>query len=55
MFKKSEAKYGSESNDERIQRGKDYLEENFRVLVNEKGRGGSYVVEGTIFEENSDF
>ena len=37
---KSEAKYGCESREERIQRGKDYLEEKYRVLVNEKGRGG---------------
>ena len=26
--------------DERIQRGKDYLEENFKVLLNQKVRGG---------------
>ena len=49
------AKYGGESNDERIQRGKDYLEENFKVLVNQKGRGGRYVVERKIFEDSSDF
>ena len=41
--------------DERIQRGKDYLEENFKVLVNQKGRGGRYVVERKIFEDSSDF
>ena len=35
--------------------GKKYLEENFRVLVNEKGRGGRYVVERKIFEDSSDF
>ena len=52
---KSEAKYGGESEDERIQRGKEYLEENFRVLANEKGRGGRYVVERKIFEDSSDF
>ena len=52
---KSGAKYGGESKDERIQRGKDYLEENFRVLANEKGRGGRYVVERKIFEDTSDF
>ena len=40
---------------EGIQRGKEYLEENYRVLVNEKGRGGRYVVERKVFEENSDF
>ena len=52
---KSEAKYNGGTKDERIQRGKKYLEENFRVLVNEKGRGGRYVVERRIFEDSSDF
>ena len=52
---KSEAKYNGGTKDERIQRGKKYLEENFRVLVNEKGRGGRYVVERKIFEDTSDF
>jgi len=52
---KSEDKYNCGSKDERIQRGKEYLEENFRVLVNEKGRGGRYVVERKIFEDSSDF
>ena len=52
---KSEAKYGGESKDERIQRGKKYLEESFRVLANDKGRGGRYVVERNIFEDSSDF
>ena len=52
---KSEAKYNGGTKDERIQRGKKYLEENFRVLVNEKGRGGRYVVERKIFEDSSDF
>ena len=32
-----------------------YIEENFRVLVNEKGRGGRYVVERKIFEDSGDF
>ena len=35
--------------------GKKYLEENLRVLVNEKGRGGRYVVERKIFEDYGDF
>ena len=52
---KSEAKYNGGSKDERIQRGKKYLEENFRVLANEKGRGGRYVVERKTFEDSSDF
>ena len=52
---KSEAKYNGGTKDERIQRGKKYLEENFRVLVNEKGRGGRYVVERKIFEDFGDF
>ena len=52
---KGEAKYNGGTKDERIQRGKKYLEENFRVLVNEKGRGGRYVVERKIFEDSSDF
>ena len=52
---KGEAKYGGETKDERIQRGKEYLEENYRVLVNEKGRGGRYVVERKFSEKNSDF
>ena len=52
---KSEAKYNGGTKDERIQRGKKYLDENFRVLVNEKGRGGRYVVERKIFEDTSDF
>ena len=52
---KSEAKYNGGTKDERIQRGKKYLEENFRVLMNEKGRGGRYVVERKIFENTSDF
>ena len=52
---KSEAKYNGGTKDERIQRGKKYLEENFRVLTNEKGRGGRYVVERKIFEDSSDF
>ena len=52
---KSEAKYNGADKDERIQRGKKYLEENFRVLVNEKGRGGRYVVERKIFEDYGDF
>ena len=52
---KSEAKYNGGTKDERIQRGKKYLEENFRVLVKEKGRGGIYVVERKIFEDSGDF
>ena len=52
---KSEAKYNGGTKDERIQRGKKYLEENFRVLVNEKGRGGRYVVERKIVEDSGDF
>ena len=52
---KSEAKYNGGTKDERIQRGKKCLEENFRILVNEKGRGGRYVVERKIFEDTSDF
>ena len=50
------AKTGKFSREERIKKGKEYLKKKYRVLVNEAGRGGRYVVERKLFEpENDDF
>jgi hypothetical protein len=42
---------------ERIEKGRDYVKNHFRVLVNEPGRGGRYLVERDNFSypENADF
>ena len=54
---KQKAKNGALSRQERIDRAKEYLKANFKVLVNEPGRGGRYVVERKPFSnwEDSDF
>ena len=54
---KQRAKKGYLSREERIKNGKFHLESKYRILVNESGRGGRYVVEREIFEneENRDF
>ena len=50
------AKMGKLSREERIKKGKEYLKNKYRVLVNEPGRGGRYVVEKRSFElENEEF
>ena len=50
------AKTGKFGREERIKKGKEYLKKKYRVLVNEAGRGGRYVVERKLFEpENDDF
>ena len=49
------AKTGSFSKVERIEKGKQLIEKKFRVLKNESGRGGRYVVERKLFEETEDF
>ena len=42
---------------ERIEKGRDYVQNHFKVLVNETGRGGRYLVERDNFsyQENPDF
>ena len=54
---KQKAKNGALSRQERIDRAKEYLKANYKVLVNEPGRGGRYVVERKPFSnwEDSDF
>ena len=53
---KHQAKNGKLSREERIKKGKEYLKNKYRILVNEPGRGGRYVVEKRIFElENDEF
>ena len=49
------AKTGAFSRAQRIEKGKQLIEKKFRVLRNESGRGGRYVVERKIFEETEDF
>ena len=50
------AKNGSYSRQERIKKGKEYLKNKYRVLVNKPGRGGRYVVEKKILKlENDEF
>ena len=49
------AKTGSYSRENRIEKGKQLIEDKFRVLRNENGRGGRYVVERKMFEEMEDF
>ena len=38
-----------------LKKGKQLIRDKFRVLRNESGRGGRYVVERKIFEETEDF
>ena len=54
---KQKAKNGHLSRRERIEKGRDYVKNHFRVLVNEPGRGGRYLVERDNFSypENPDF
>ena len=54
---KQRAKKGYLSREERIKNGKFHLESKYRVLVNEHGRVGRYVVEREKFKnkENRDF
>ena len=54
---KQKAKNGHLSRQERIEKGRDYVKNHFRVLVNEPGRGGRYLVERDNFSypENPDF
>ena len=54
---KQKAKNGHLGRQERIQKGRDYVQKHFRVLVNESGRGGRYLVERDNFsyQENPDF
>ena len=49
------AKTGSYSREQRIEKGKQLIEDKYRVLRNETGRGGRYVVERKMFEEKEDF
>ena len=49
------AKTGSYSREKRIEKGKQLIEDKYRVLRNETGRGGRYVVERKMFEEMEDF
>ena len=41
--------------EQRIEKGKQLIEDKYRVLRNETGRGGRYVVERKMFEEKEDF
>ena len=52
---KQEAKYSGLSREKRIERSKEFLDENHKVLKNETGRGGRYVVERDINWENDEF
>ena len=55
---KSEAKDGKWNRDERIRLGKEYMKKNYKVLVNEPGKGGRFIVKKirnytkTIFSED---
>ena len=49
------AKTGAFTREQRIEKGKQLIEKKFRVLRNESGRGGRYVVERKMFEEVEDF
>ena len=49
------AKTGALSREQRIEKGKQHIKDKFRVLRNESGRGGRYVVERKMFEEVEDF
>ena len=55
--RKQKAKNSHLSRQERIEKGRDYVQNHFRVLVNESGRGGRYLVERDNFSypENPDF
>ena len=54
---KQKAKNSHWSRQERIEKGREYVQNHFRVLVNESGRGGRYLVERDNFSypENPDF
>ena len=52
---KYRAKTGSFSREMRIEKGRQLITKKFRVLRNEPGRGGRYVVERKLFEETEDF
>ena len=54
---KQKAKNSHWSRQERIEKGRDYVQNHFKVLVNESGRGGRYLVERDNFSypENPDF
>ena len=54
---KQKAKNSHLSRQERIENGRDYVQNHFRVLVNELGRGGRYLVErdNISYPENPDF
>ena len=54
---KQKAKNGLLSRQERIEKGREYVQSHFKVLVNEPGRGGRYMVERDNFSylENPDF
>ena len=49
------AKTGAFTTEQRIEKGKQLIKDKFRVLRNESGRGGRYVVERKMFEEVEDF
>ena len=49
------AKTGAFTREQRIEKGKQLIKDKFRVLRNESGRGGRYVVERKMFEETEDF
>ena len=54
---KQKAKNSHLIRQERIEKGRDYVQNHFRVLVNELGRGGKYLVErdNISYPENPDF
>jgi len=54
---KQKAKNSHLSRQERIENGRDYVQNHFRVLVNELGRGGRHLVErdNISYPENPDF
>ena len=45
------------SRQERIEKGREYVQNHFKVMVNESGRGGRYLVErdNLSYQENPDF
>ena len=54
---KQKTKNGLLSRQERIEKGREYVQSHFKVMVNEPGRGGRYMVERDNFSylENPDF
>lgn len=54
---KQKAKNSPLSRQERIEKGLEYVKNHFKVMVNESGRGGRYLVERDNFSypENPDF